>query len=246
VPSDGGGEDGGQDWKPLPTWVDPTSGPRGPGRQGKHFGNLAERHRAAQASYTTRRKWKLTPEQRREERAKWADYMRDYRDRRPSYVNQDNRRRRLQRLGSRAQVPPGLKGLHLRPSTLRALTGKSVDYSRPELLRFMEENPEYAVQVLSRYAVGLILAAAGAWSGAGAAFKSLPGIGNRKPRGRKLSWLKEFAPIRPLDAESSEPDFERCAACKGRTLVEDMGGGEQYCLDCGTVVSNGGAALRSR
>ncbi|MGC2359322.1 MAG: hypothetical protein WA691_03325, partial [Thermoplasmata archaeon] len=135
--------------------------------------------------------------------------MRAYRARRPGYVQRDNGRRRAQRVGTATLVPAGLRGFRLTPSTLRALTARSVDYGSSEMRRLMEEQPELAQQVLARFALGLVLMAKAGFLGllmASSIFGSLPGAtGGRRRRGRESAldkeWRETFSPIVPLDAK---------------------------------------------
>ena len=177
--------------------------------------------------------------------------MRRYRAGHPAYVEVEKRRRKSNRAGTGAMVPPKLGGLSLSPPTLRALTGRSVDYDSPRMRRLMEEHPELALQVLARYALGMALMANAGFLGmqmAGSIFSTLPGTAGRRRRGRESifdkEWRKTFSPIVPLDAKSSQA--ERCNTCSGTSFAADFGRGERFCLDCGAVVPEGPQMVAGR
>lgn len=236
------------------SWLDTPPTKRGRGRPLKHYGNAAERHRAAQTAHARKRGWEraFDADKREAWRAGRADYMRRYRAGHPAYVEADNRRRASQRVGTGEMVPSKLGGLNLSPSTLRALTGRSVDYNSPRVRELMEQQPELAMQVLARYALGAALIAEAGFIGmlmAGSVFSTLPGVGGKvKRKGRESvfdkEWRKVFSPIVPLDTKSSPA--EQCESCNGTSFAEDFGSGERFCLGCGAVVPEGPKMVAGR
>jgi hypothetical protein len=243
-----GADDSSKEERVLEWWKDPSERPKARGRPLKHYGRKAERHRSAQAAYARKRRWALlsAPERLKDWRSKRAAYMRRYRAENPAYAQADNnRRRQSQRIGTGVLVPSELGGLTLSPSTLRALTARSVDYGSPKIRQLLEEQPELAMQVLARYALGAALIAKAGSLGllmAGSVFSTLPGAtGGRRRRGRKSTfdteWQMTFSPIVPLDAKPVPT--ERCETCRGTSFAEDFGRGERFCLGCGAVVGSG-------